>query len=616
MISVKLTAAQRAAVESTANDNIVSAAAGTGKTRVLVARIKWLIDGGAPASSIMALSFTRKAAGELKSRVAEAIGDDAAVRHLTVGTFHSVALRILRQHGHHIGWNGPRIVVLDEADAEMMMLQAARELGYLEGDKWRYGLSLSRAMEFRDWQTTGLRPAWATDEHLRAESRFPLLVGLYRTLLREMNCLDFGTILMDCSLLFSSHPDVLAGYHDQIRHVLVDEAQDLDEVQYNLHRYFSPPASFFGVGDIRQTIYRWRGARPDLMRTQYPDAALWHLNECFRCGPAVVGAANRLIAHNAESETEPMVAIRGIDTVARIGGRSADIAQWLKSLRSNYGLSWGDIAVLGRTHNALLRIDAACQDAGVPSHRVGGRFDICDSPQFRFAIACLRLAQNPKDNLAFIRIAVDLSMAPAFVAELKCAAEHNEFGMLGALRELSDPSREQAPKILVSPFWQRLLSATADPDNDWAMTRSLKDAIALIPPEHRSTQIDAWFESWFDSAPDQSVAEFLSWYAHRGQPSSSQDDVAAGDVVTLSTIHAAKGLEWPCVIVANCNEGELPSSRSTKTPDGVRDERRLAYVAFTRAKEMLVLHSRRPEDQAEERSIRPPSRFLAEAGYE
>lgn len=613
---MNLTDAQLKAVTTGAGDVLVIAGAGSGKTRVLVERIVHLVQArGVSPSSIMCLTFTRRAAGEMRARLLrrllEVAGDGVApsiverdLSRMMMGTFHSVAFRILRQHGEHIGYTSPTVVEADDADA--LLMDVCATLGFVRGRAWRNGLSARQVERAREsYYTTSKAP----------EGHCGLILGEYRSRLFQMQLLDFGSILLEVKRLFERHPWVLQKYHEQIKHVLVDESQDSDEVQYNLHDLFAPPACFFAVGDRRQSIYGFRGARPDLMRQRHPDAELIDLRECFRSGPALVESANRLIAHNGDALAQPMIsATEWTTSVEAFPGRSTDVVRAIIEIRSN-GYAWHDIAVLARRHATLGRIEQAIIEHNahsqeyVPFHRVGASFDVCSTDPFRLLLAAMRLTANPADNLAFIRLLPETGLTPeqyAAIWKVCAASDKSLWASMIAWCE-GDP-----PAGILSAIHDVLCKTDDSPgDSVPVVARQLAAAFS------HASRFDAAVAFW-DTSYDRwglqscSVVDALRYLSLRD----AQDDLPRGDVVTLATIHAAKGLEWPCVILTNCMEGELPSSQAQRESDGVKEERRVMYVAMTRAREALRLHWRRPCDQFVDRKPQAVSRFIGEAGVD
>ncbi|MDZ4250359.1 MAG: ATP-dependent helicase [Candidatus Nanopelagicales bacterium] len=609
-----LTAEQRVAVETEATEAIVIAGAGSGKTRVLVARILWLLGRGASPSEIMTLTFTRKAAGEMRRRICDALREDGhrqptrIAGRLLMGTFHAVALELLRSHGDAIGYEPASLTIVDEADANLLLEEACESLGLLRrSGTWKSGLSWSRVAQARErYYQTGVV---AVDRGAASAGDGEIRTALhhYHAELRSMNALDFGLILLEANRLMGV-PAIRAIWQSRIRHVLVDEAQDCDTTQYVLHDQFSPPATFFAAGDARQCVYGWRGARPDLLVTRRAHAAVFHLNACFRSGVRIVVAANQVIAANCEPMTEPMHAVRETaGAIAALCGRSADVALAIQSagqrhLNLDGKPGWSRIAVLARKHDILVKLGERLAELSVPFHRVGSMFDVCGTEEFRVVYAALRAAVNPRDGLALRRLlrafhrtlGEDDQSAHFVGAEAGTILRH---GAEACTRNGTTATCRTAR--LVCWLRERLGQAVSD---------ILPDLDEHLPGV--ATDYAAAFIYWHDQCAEFTVVEALRWFALRDV----QDDVRPGNHVTLATIHAAKGLEWEHVFAVDWNEGVLPSGLSLREPDGVRDERRVAYVALTRAKDRLDLHWRRPADQDHHYKTKAPSRFLYESG--
>lgn len=586
---MNLTPTQLRAVATDSREVLIVAGAGSGKTATMAARVAHLLANGATPDQFLVLTFTRKAAREMRDRIQSASGNDMA--GAMIGTFHSVALSVLRRHADRLGYNPDTMTTITPDDQDLLLALACRDLGYLKGkDKWATGLSMKRVQSALDAYYTGMKLE-------KPDARLDVVVQRYGNMLYNMNALDFGSMLKETNRLFAECPDVLAEYRGKIKHVLVDELQDADETQYILHHWFDE-ATFFGVGDPRQTIYQFRGARPDLMRTKHKDAEVIDLCECFRCGNFIVEFANRLISHNGDFP--PLVGATGRAGAAwMIGGRTADIIDEASKQRE-FGYQWSDIAILSRNHKGLERLEWKAKEAGVPVYRVGKAFDITTTDEFRNVLAALRLVVNPRDDLAFLRLATYVS--PTIQGE-----------ELAQLRGLAAAAGESLFTTLVtsrsSPgeLWENIASCWRAGDADRNVVEVACGIGSSLPLSEKYARCMGF---WTDHCGSMSVCEALEWYTLKD----SQDDVNTRDAVTLITCHAAKGLEWPVVVVCNLNEGTFPSSRAIREPGGIESERNVAYVALTRARERLVMHWRSPEDQAErEGGPDPQSRYIGEA---
>lgn len=598
---MQLTQAQQQAVETDAREVLVVAGAGSGKTRVLTERVLFLLrDQGVSASEIMVLTFTRKAANELRERLVAGVTTaadhsdaDRPLEGMMVGTFHSVALDILRNDGDRLGYDTKTLTVIEPEDADLLLKQVCRDLQYLVGKKWRNALSWKKVVQYREAvYRRGVGPG--------GSSPVPLIFNEYAARLYRLNVLDYGHILLQCRKLLLKHHDVRFRYDQRIKHVLVDELQDCDAVQHDLLAYFAPPATFFGVGDTRQSIYGFRGARPELMRERHPGATVFDLAECFRCGDDIIAVANSLIAAEAGEIPKPMIGATGGGGGTRVMvGRSAQIPEEIRRATVVGGYAYSDIAVLARNHRTLKRLADVFTEAGIPHHRVGSGFDVTATEGFRTLLAALRLSVNPRDNLAF------LTLLPAFGID---AAEYAAIRKDAAAGSRSH-WKEYRPALPTQI--EQAIAAHRVTENRGAAANASEYAEFMAQLLWGSdTGTSQCVQFWTAHCTGMTVEEALRWFALRD----SQDDLAVGNVVTLSTVHAAKGLEWPVVIVVGLNEGTFPSSQSLREDGGLEEERRVFYVGMARAKERLVVHYRRAEDQSQDRPISDPSRFLAEAG--
>lgn len=563
---MQLSAQQTAAVTTQAKRVLICAPAGSGKTTTMVERILHLmIQRGVPASQILALTFTRYAANNIRVKLRERLGADAdaVLRDITIGTVHSVALRILQTYGDALGYAPTKLTVIEPYEADMLLERVAESLGYWRKGVWRNNVTGARAAAFVSAHDGGANENELKEMGGRAALA---IVREYNTRMYSMNTITFGRILTECRRLFTKRPDVLAKYQERWGFINVDEAQDSSAVQFSLFEALSPPSELFMVGDLRQSIYGWANARPEILRGMIASGSLAviDLEQSFRCPSAVADVANRLIEHDGGFTGKPMIAANGrTGSVTVFNGRSADIAGKVKA-QIEGGYRPGEIAILGRNHRTLKRLAAVLQEAGIPSHRVGGGFDIEETDAFREVRAMLRLAVNPKDALAAMTLANDSSMAKAIA---------------GMPRE------------------------------------SLMGDIAEYLGEPENSHKAAW-QWWARRCGEMTVADALEWYTCHRFKVDPQEDIGDRQAVTLSTVHAFKGLEAPCVFVVGMNDGDFPSGKSLAKPERIKEERRVGYVAFTRASESLHIHYREPQDQSERGKIKRPSMFLGEAGLQ
>jgi superfamily I DNA/RNA helicase len=345
------------------------------------------------------------------------------------------------------------------------------------------------------------------------------------------------------------------------------------------------------------------------MTDRHPNAEIVQLQECFRCGDAIVESANKLIAHNRDPLATPMIGMTGqLGQVFSFSGRSGSVAETVTNLHRHAGFAWRDIAVMARSHRTLRRLADVFREKEIPYHRVGGGFDVCRTDDFKLMLSAMKLAINPRDNMAFRRLAPALGIEGANSAAVRLRAAEANIGFFEAAMHAFADSENAKWKTVSGLIAEEHAMAPSEPDEtviaDCEMFIGLVAVALGWVPDHSDV-----VQFWKKYANDMTLEEALRWYGTR----SDQEDLATNqNVVTLLTVHAAKGLEWPVCIIAGCNEGDFPSSQS-KDEEAIAEERRIFYVSETRAKEAVWCHWRRAEDQAEGRKINPPSRFLAEA---
>ena len=593
---MQFTDEQQSAVHTTDPKVLVIAPPGSGKTRTLAGRILHLLQTGVRPSSILALTFTRRAATEMRERLLHQMGGEGAEAEkvlgaLSIGTVHATCLDILRTYGDRLGYDPETLTVLDEGDADLVLERAAKDLGFLQEDgKWRSGISMvkiKRRLEQAYCNEHRKQPETRLDSHLEK------IIVEYHNQLRALNSLDYGLILSECRRLFTEYPEVLETYQRRFMHVCVDEGQDSSAVEFSLYEALCPPSSIFIVADLAQSIYASRNARPDLLRTWIGegDFTVYHLTQCFRCGDEIVSAANELIRHNGDPLARPMVGATGRSGyVQDLQCETEALAHHCANLRAKYDLA--DIAIIARTHYLLRKIQGAFLDhhPPIPSHHVGDRRTVFDSKAFRILHAIMRLYVNRRDNIAFERVAGLFEIDRYQRSHIR--AKGVEQGT--PLIEIAMRHFGRAPTI-------KKIGQYLNDEHGYELRDLLKDLENL-----HGLSFDREWEFWSAHCGEMSVLESLMWFStydpERG------DGYRKKNAVTLITAHAAKGLEWPVVIMACLHEGSLPSIQSIRAGDDVaiQEERRLCYVGCTRARERLVLHH--DPDESE------PSRFLDEFG--
>ncbi|MHB8763040.1 MAG: ATP-dependent helicase [Deferrisomatales bacterium] len=605
---------------------LILAGAGSGKTRVLTYRIAHLVArAGVDPHRILAVTFTNKAAREMRRRVEALLGSRGA--GAWIGTFHGVCLRILRAHGELLPV-GRDFAVYDGDDQKRLAQRVADELD-LDPKRFKATALLYGVHRAKD---EGLGP----DE---VEGRPPHVAVLrafyarYQEQLVAARALDFGDLLLEALRLFRRHPEVAEQYRRRFGHVLIDEYQDTNRVQYWLaHEVASGAGNLCVVGDDDQSIYGWRGA--DLrnilsFESQYPGARVVRLEQNYRSTRAIHDAASSVVAHNRSRHPKTLWTDRAGGEPVRVfeaateEEEAAFVAGTLAALRDR-GVAWSDAAVLYRMHALSRPFEEAFLRRRIP-YVVYGGLRFYDRREVRDALAFLRLAANPDDPVAFHRV---VNVPPRGIGRtslemVEQLARDRGLGLGRALEAAVEegvlPTRTARPAAAFAALvrgWQA--AAGAVPLRE-LLARILAEsgyAEALRAEgeegEERLENLEELLNAAeaFEGSEEGGIRAFLDRAALVTDQDLGPD---RADVVTLMTLHSAKGLEYPAVFVVGLEEGVFPHHMSSGSPDQVEEERRLCYVGITRAMERLYLtRSRMRRVYGTEGYFRPPSRFLTE----
>jgi DNA helicase-2/ATP-dependent DNA helicase PcrA len=624
-----LNPAQQDAVVHTDGALLVLAGAGSGKTRVIAHRIAYLIARGVDPRRILAVTFTNKAAEEMAQRV-ETLLAGWGVRAPLVATFHAACVRILRAEIHHLGY--PRhFLIYDEDDRLSLVRELIRETG-LDERAWPPQAAVSRISRAKNQlQDAEAVSAAAGTPRERELAR---LFTRYEARLRAAGALDFDDLLGLTVRLWERHPEVLGYYRNLWRYVLVDEYQDTNAAQYRLLRLLTGGhGNLCVVGDPDQSIYRFRGA--DLrnildFERDFPECRVVRLEQNYRSTGQILEIAAAVIAHNqARKEKtlwtendrgEPARLFRAWDEVEE----AAWVARSVAGLRAE-GVGLDEVAVFYRTNAQSRVLEDAFRTLGLPYHIVGSvRF--YERKEVKDALAYLRLALNPQDDLAFTRA---IGMPPRGVGR----------ATLGRLAEIAVRERLPLSAAAAGPaaaeiggkagrtlrefagLRERLAGLLAGAGPLAERVSALVDAAGLREALRRESTAEA--ESRLENLDELCVAagEFEARQG-QGDPAAFLDSVAllsdvdelseARAAVTLMTLHSAKGLEFPAVFLTGLEEGVFPHARALEDAEGVEEERRLAYVGLTRAKRRLFLSYAAQRRLGAFGGMREPSRFLLE----
>ncbi len=638
---------QRAAVVHQGGPLLIVAGAGSGKTRVLTQRIAYLLaERGAHPAEILAITFTNKAAGEMKQRVAALVGPRARV--MWVSTFHSMCVRVLRAHGKALDLKSS-FSIYDADDSKRLMTLVGRELDL---DPKRYP-ARSLAAQVSNLKNELVTPAaWADQATTAHEKVLADAYARYQRRLVEAHALDFDDLIMTTVRLLQRHPDVAEHYRRRFRHVLVDEYQDTNHAQYVLVRELTrgePPAELAVVGDADQSIYAFRGAtiRNILeFERDYPDATVIMLEQNYRSTQTILNAANSVIARNAERKPKNLWsdAGSGEPIAGYVAENEHDEAAWvvqrIEELGDDHGVKPADVAVFYRTNAQSRVFEEVFIRIGLPYKVVGGvRF--YERREVRDALAYLRVLGNPDDTVSLRRILNTPrrgigERAEAFVAALAeqeqisfgAALERTDvaFGLaprsrgaiqdfLTMLTELRAVAVDGTPSEIIEAVldktgYLRELEASHDPQDEGRVD-NLRELIT-VAREFEQQQAEAGGEPTLDAFLEQ-----VSLVADADEVPNRADSAAgAGGVVTLMTLHTAKGLEFPVVFLTGMEEGVFPHQRTLSEPAELAEERRLAYVGITRAQQRLFLSRSISRAAWGQPQWNPPSRFLDEVPAE
>ncbi len=631
-----LNPAQLHAVEVPRGALLILAGPGSGKTRVIAHRIAHLVGEGIAPWRIVAVTFTNKAAREMRERVELLLGDSA--RDVTMGTFHSICARILRRDGTAIGLS-PDFAIYD-TDDQMAVVKAI--VADLHIDPKRYTprsilSAISSAKNERRDTATVLRDAGSYFEEIVGR-----VFERYEASLARNGAVDFDDLLGHVLRLFEQAPAVRDRYADRYEHVLIDEFQDTNLVQYELARSLaSKHRNITAVGDPDQSIYSWRAA--DLRNIQYferdfPDAEVVLLEQNYRSTGHILRAAHAVIAKAAgrpqrqlwteNAEGEPVVVHELYDS----DEEALFIASEIRRLLREEGRSYADFAIMYRTNAQSRAIEEACIEHNIRYRVVGGtRF--YDRREVRDLLAYLRLVHNHADSVAFQRVAnvPARGIGAKTLADLAHAAEELAVSPLAIAARVARGDRDPALPQLRGDIRSALGTFVTLVDRlsemrDHRNVSELLDAI-LEETQYRSylqrsdpddaetrwenvQELRAVTAQYEDLAAEHSLASFLEEVALVADV--DDPTTATPDAVTLTTLHAAKGLEYPVVIMPGMEEGLLPHFRSIDDPAQMEEERRVCYVGMTRARERLyLLHAMRRFHQGLFRN-NVPSRFLAD----
>lgn len=632
----QLNNSQREAVTYTEGASLIVAGAGSGKTRVLTYRIAYLLQQAVPASRIMALTFTNKAAREMKERITKLVGAEA--RYLAMGTFHSICTRLIRPYAELLGYTRD-FTIYDTPDSKSVIKAICKERG-LDEKIYKPGAVQARISMAKN---SGVGPrAYAQNTNLLREDRelrmyeFPAVYELYEARLKAANAMDFDDLLINMLRLMEVSPEVKQKYQQQFQYILVDEYQDTNYIQFLLVKQLAEPQNnICVVGDDAQSIYSFRGADiRNILNFQrvYPQAKLFKLEQNYRSTQNIVNAANSLIHKNIHQIEKTVYSEKEegqpLNLQPYMDDRTEALGVATKIQRMKFK-GYDSFAVLYRTNAQSRVIEGELRKLNIP-YRIYGGTSFYQRKEIKDALGYLRLAINGRDNEALLRIVGFPGRGIGETTMKKvsaCAIEHHasyldvmrrpgEYALdvsaatqkkLQAFAALIDNYHEQSETMDAFAFTEMVLR-TSGVLTALAMDRSqegidrAQNVQELLNAIHEF--VDQRVNEGIDYTP---ITDFLSEVSLQTDQDENLTDTT--ERVTLMTVHAAKGLEFPVVFIVGLEEQLFPSQFAVK-PNEVEEERRLLYVAITRAMEQCHISFARQRFRNGSFTFNSPSRFL------
>lgn len=635
----ELNESQRAAVAYNEGPLLVIAGAGSGKTRVLTYKIAYLLTQGVPAGHILALTFTNKAAREMKQRIVRLVGEEVA-RYLWMGTFHSICARILRAEAEHVGFTRD-FTIYDAADQKSLVKKIVKEL-QLDDKIYKSGVVLARISSakanFVSPEAYAQSEAYAKIDKLERLYKMASVYAEYNRRLVAANAMDFDDLLMYTVLLLRNNPEVRERYQQRFWHVLVDEYQDTNHTQYLIVKLLAEPQNHICVvGDDAQSIYSFRGATiENILNFQngYTGAKLFKLERNYRSTQNIVNAANSLIHKNKGQIYKEVYSEKEVGERLHLTGYSSDREESSAVARQILGLhrlnkrDYEQIAILYRTNAQSRNLEEEMRKLGIP-YRIYGGMSFYQRREIKDAIAYFRLAANSSDDEALERIVnvpkrgigattmarvreaalrenvsmMKVMAAPqVFAAEIAAATQRK----LQAFAEKIQYFAEQMQQLDAFEFAQLVLNQSgmmADAATD--TTAEGIDRKANL--EELLSGIRQYVEDRKQQGEETAITDFVHEVSLLTDQDENPDDSVAR--ITMMTVHAAKGLEFPVVFIVGLEENLFPSP-FCQSESELEEERRLLYVAITRAEQECFLTYASSRWKNGQLNFSNPSRFL------
>ena len=622
---------QLAAVRHFETPLLVLAGAGSGKTGVITQKIAWLIEKQQYApSSIVAVTFTNKASAEMRSRLKKQL-DPKQVKGLTIATFHRLGMNMLHKDGAAIGLKRG-FTILDQSDVQSALRELIREGNSAMEERTLQSMISNWKNEFKD-AASALQSASNEQETIAAR-----LYASYSELLQACNSVDFDDLISLPVKLLTEHTEIRDKWRGRIRHLLVDEYQDTNAAQYQLVSLLVDKfGAFTAVGDDDQSIYSWRGARPEnlmALNKDYPNLRVIKLEQNYRSSQRILRSANAVISHNPHTFEKKLWSDLGLGDPLRIAvcKHPLDEAEWVAAdiLTRHFqkGTKWGDFAILYRSNFQSRAFEQALRERQIP-YSISGGNSFFDKTEIKDMLAYLRLLCNPDDDTAFLRCinTPRREIGPSTLSRLGEHAHARNVSLFAACHDFGLEERLSGRPLKRLQHFANWLTLAAD-------NAERGDTFAVVRDLFNDMDYHGWLEKQLDNPKQveravENTNELMSWIKRlltdEDQKDrtlvdvvrqlslhdmlSRQDDEAEQNQVNVMTLHAAKGLEFPHVYMVGMEEELLPHRNSVED-EAIEEERRLAYVGMTRARHTLTFTRSRARQQFGDVSAADASRFL------
>ena len=633
---------QKNAVLTTKGPLLILAGAGSGKTKVLTTRIAYMIQQGVKPYNILAVTFTNKAAKEMKERIGKIIGEDK-VKSMWVGTFHGICGRILRenidQYNTSSGKNLDRnFTIYDESDSKQIITRVIKKLN-LDEKLYPYKLVKSIISNAKN----KMQDATTFSTHARdfKSQRIASIYEEYEKALNNNNAIDFDDMLLLTVKLLEQNEQVRKKYYDRFQHIMVDEYQDTNLAQYQLvnmlytnnEKVIPDERSLCVVGDIDQSIYSWRGADFTIImnfQNDYKNTKLIKLEQNYRSTEYILNAANAVIENNNERVEKVLYSNKGKGEKLNyyLANDESDEANYIvRNIRNNYKDNYGNVAILYRTNNQSRALEEACIALGVP-YKIYGGTKFYDRAEVKNVLAYLKLIYNNDDSQSFRRIinVPKRGIGETSVKNLADFASSRNISLFEAAKICDETDTINSRACAKFKDFVNMIYRFEKAKSSY----SLKDYVALVientgyltelqtkavsDPDIEDDiknlqELVNVADEFIAEEPDNELGEFLAQVALVSDLDNMEQE---SDFVTMMTLHSAKGLEFPIVFISGMDEGIFPSQRTLMVESEVEEERRLMYVGITRAQEKLYLTGAKRRQTWGEYKYYNPSRFIDE----